>query len=271
MVGEPSRPCERRNDPVSSRCGRGGGDNLAGLGYHPAVLSFYEVAHHHATPHGVLTAVNIPDSANPVPEDVLACLLPEEVTVARTLRGYRQSQFVGGRLAIRQALAQLGVRAGPILPDDRGAPTSPEGLTISISHKRDLAVAMVARVEDGTLGMDIEDYGPPRPQIASHILTPAELELVDQLPEARRWIAILLRFSIKESVYKALDPYVRRYVGFKEAEVMPDLQGRALVTLNLAQSEGPFLIDARYDWLQGRLLTSVRIRPAPPNAVSTTD
>ena len=38
----------------------------------------------------------------------------------------------------------------------------------------------------------------------------------------------------------------------------------AVVELALAQGEGPFDVDARYEWLRGRILTSVRIRPRGP-------
>ncbi len=223
----------------------------------------FDVAFHHATPHGVVTAVHIPDSPDPVPEEVLARLSPAEAIHARTLKGYRQPSFVGGRLALRKACEQLGQHvSAPILPDARGTPLLPAQLTGSISHKRDLAVGMVSFAAHGTLGVDLEDYGPPRLGIAEAVLRPEELAAIGSLPEARRWIAILVRFSIKESIYKALDPHVRRYVGFHEAFVEPDLQGGAQVALHLANGEGPFAVDARYEWLQGRLLTSVRLRRA---------
>lgn len=218
------------------------------------------MAFHHATPHGVLTAVHIPDSPDPVPERVLASLPGPEAAFARELRAYRQVSFVGGRIALRAAAAQLGQQVPPILPDDRSRPRLPPALAGSISHKRDLAVGMVSQAAHGTLGVDLEDYAPQRPSIAGHVLTEAEQATIASLPEGRRWIALLVRFSIKESVYKALDPYVRRYVGFTEAEVDPDLEGRARVALTLANGEGPFTVDARYEWLHGRLLTSVRIR-----------
>jgi 4'-phosphopantetheinyl transferase EntD len=225
-------------------------------------MNCYTVAFQHASPHGVLAAVHIPDSPDPVPEEILARLPAAEADHARSLRGYRQVQFVGGRIALRRACEQLGVRPTPILSTDRGAPLVPAGLAGSVSHKRTLAVGMVASSRDGTLGVDLEDYGPPRPSIARHILTPAELAAVEALPEDRRWTAILQRFSIKEAIYKAVDPYVRRYVGFHEAMVWPDLQKTARVELCLANGEGPFAVDARYDWLHGRLVTSVRIQPA---------
>lgn len=137
----------------------------------------------------------------------------------------------------------------------------PSSLAGSISHKRDLAIGMASQSANGTVGVDLEDYAPARPGIASHVLSEAEQAAIAELPENRRWIALLVRFSIKESVYKALDPYVHRYVGFHEAMVDPDLQGSARVELNLANGEGPFEVDARYEWLYGRLMTSVRIKP----------
>jgi len=118
---------------------------------------------------------------------------------------------------------------------------------------------MAARDDHGTLGVDLEEYGPPRPGIAARVLTPDEREAVDALPPERQWIAVLLRFSIKEAIYKALNPYLRRYVGFHEAAVKPDVRGHADVTLRLAEGEGPFRVSARYEWLHGRILTSVRI------------
>lgn len=218
------------------------------------------MAFHHASPHGVLSAVHIPDSPDPVPEVVLAQLPPAEAAFAREQRGYRQVSYVGGRLALRHAAAQLGFQVPPILTDARSRPVLPSTLSGSISHKRDLAIGMVSSASLGTLGVDLEDYAPHRPAIASHVLTEAEQAQIAELPDSRRWIALLVRFSIKESIYKALDPYVNRYVGFHEAEVDPDLQGAARVALRLANGEGPFTVDARYEWLHGRLLTSVRIR-----------
>jgi len=225
-------------------------------------LVSYTVAFHHATPHGVLSAIHLPDAPEPVPESVVARLHVEEAEFARTLRGYRQVQFVGGRLAIRSALQQLGLASTPILPNERGAPVLPKGLSGSITHKRDLALAMVARDALGTLGVDLEDYAPPRPSIAERVLVAEEIEALQRLAEERRWIALLLRFSIKEAVYKALDPYVHRYVGFHEVMVRPDLHGWAEVTLRLEKGEGPFEAEARYEWLFGRIVTSVRIREA---------
>ncbi len=224
-------------------------------------MSPFDIAFQHATPHGVLTAVHLPDAPDPVPERVLARLPAEEAAFARSLRAYRQISFVGGRLALRTACVQLGDDPPAILPDEHGAPRLPEHVSGSISHKRTLAIGMVGQSRNGSLGVDLEEYAPARPNIAAAILTDPELATIERLPEDRRWIALLTRFSIKESIYKALNPHVRRYIDFKEAEVTPDLGGTATVTLSLANGEGPFAVEARYEWFQGRLLTSVRARP----------
>jgi len=226
----------------------------------------FALAYHHAIEHGIVAAVHLPDSADPVPDDVLARLHPGEASHARDLRGYRQVSFVGGRLALRLAVQQLGQQPAAVLPDQRGTPQLPPELIGSVTHKRTLAVAIVARNHGWTLGVDLEEYGPPRLGIVPKVLTPREQQAIANLPEARQWLATLVRFSLKESVYKALDPWVRRYVSFHEAEVDPDTDGGAEIALNLANNEGPFSIRARYTWLHGRLLTSVQLRPADPDA-----
>jgi len=220
----------------------------------------FHLAFHHATVHGIVAAVNIPDAPDPVPEEVLQTLPEAESSYARTLKGYRQVQFVGGRIAARHAAAQLRVDMPPLLPDERGAPCAPSQLSISISHKSKLALAMVSLQGPFKLGVDLETYGPARMNIAKKVLTAPELENNQSIedPDAR-WIDILLRFSIKESIYKAIDPFVHRYVGFEEAMVSPTLQGTAAVQLHLKNGEGPFWVDARYEWLHGHLLTSVRL------------
>lgn len=232
----------------------------------PFRVADFEPLFRDGLPHGVVVGVSMPDGPGPVDEAVLASLHPAEAAHARTLGGYRQVSFVGGRLALREARWQVGAPLDAVLPDARGTPQLPAGWTGSVTHKRTLAVAMVARAHDGTLGVDVEDLAPARDGIADRVLRPAELDDVRGLPAALQWNATVLRFSLKESIYKALDPYVRRFVGFQEAEVWPDLDGTAQVTLHLAQGEGPFRVDARYQWLAGRVLTSVRIAPAPPSA-----
>jgi 4'-phosphopantetheinyl transferase EntD len=216
-----------------------------------------------ALPYGVSAGVFLPESPDPVPAAQIGLLEAPEGDYASNLRGFRQVSFVGGRQALHRACAQFGERVGAILVGPRGEPALPAGLTGSISHKRSLAVAIVARAEHGSVGLDLEDLGPPRQGIAERVLRPEELEFVRSLPESRQWTATVLRFSLKEAIYKAIHPFVQRFVSFEEACVVPDVDGTAEVILHLDRGEGPFIVEATYFWLPGQVLSTVRIQPAP--------
>ena len=215
-----------------------------------------------ALPHGTFAGIALPTDPQPVPDAVLERLHPEEAEHATTLRGFRQIDFVGGRLALRDALTPLCTRPlGPVLVDPRGGPKLPRGFVGSVSHKRGLAVAMAARRRGWSLGVDLEDLEPPREGIAERVLRPEELEAVQALPPERRWTATVVRFSMKEAIYKGLQPFVPRYIDFSEASVELDLAGGGRIELHLAEGEGPFVIEGRYHWLPGRVLCSVRAQP----------
>jgi len=238
--------------------------NLAGYFADLRPREEYGPAFVEALPFGVTAGVFIPDSPEPVPPERVSSLVAAEGEYAGGLRGYRQVSFVGGRMALHRACGQLGERVGAVMVGPRGEPVMPAGLTGSVTHKRSLAVAMVARVDHGNVGLDLEDLNPPRRGIAERVLRPEELEVVRALPEPRRWTATVLRFSLKEAIYKAIHPFVHRFVGFEEAAVVPDVDGTARVTLHLERGEGPFTVEALYFWLPGQVLSTVRIRPAPP-------
>jgi 4'-phosphopantetheinyl transferase EntD len=84
----------------------------------------------------------------------------------------------------------------------------------------------------------------------------AEIAHLDVSDRARE---VLLRFSAKEAIYKALDPFVRRYVGFGEVAVSPLPDGSARVTPDLRDGEGPFVIEVRWRRFEGVVLTTARV------------
>lgn len=83
-----------------------------------------------------------------------------------------------------------------------------------------IAVAIAA---PHLVGIDVERAQRPRQPIETRILTPGELA---RLGDDRRHVALL--FAIKEAIYKAIDPVVRRYVAFTEVEV--DLATRTVTS-----------------------------------------
>ena len=165
----------------------------------------------------------------------------------------RRASFIGGRVALRTAIAALGADAGdaaspalPILSTPRGAPALPSGYVGSVSHKRELAVAIVARAEPTprtTLGIDVEIPRPLRTDIAPRVLTDDERAALAGLDPAARDAEVLFRFAAKEAIYKALDPWVQRLVSFQEVEIVTAPNGGRQARLALARGEGPFRVD----------------------------
>jgi enterobactin synthetase component D len=208
--------------------------------------------------HGRCVGVRLPDARGAIDGLVESALAPEERVHAETLSVLRRRTWVGGRVALRLALSRSGLDAPAVLADARGAPMLPAGVSGSISHKDSLAVALVDRGA-GRVGVDVEIDGVRSRDIASRVLTDEEVTEIAALDDAARAREVLLRFSAKEAIYKALDPFLQRYVGFKEVSVVPRAGGEAHVQARLRVSEGPFTIEARWLRFDGLILTTARV------------
>jgi enterobactin synthetase component D len=123
-----------------------------------------------------------------------------------------------------------------------------------------MAVALVTEDRGWTLGIDIERRTLGRLDISRRVLTEPELAEIGHLTPAQRGENIMLRFSLKESIYKAIDPYLQRRVGFREASVSLLDHGQARVRLEL-RSGGPLEVEGWWSTGDGFVLTSARARP----------
>jgi enterobactin synthetase component D len=227
-------------------------------------------------PHGRCVGVHIPPGAEQSSLLSLGAgsLVEEERAFLESLSPARRPSWLAGRLALHEALADLGLDRGPILSTSRGAPDLPAGVTGSISHKPTLAVALATHSRDGlSVGVDIEplpstpasatDRGwTHRPDISSRVMTPDELSALATIPEQLRRRTVVLHFSVKEAIYKAIDPLVGRYVSFQEASIVPHPDGAVGVSLFLKDKEGPFVTEARWMEIADHLLTTATVRPA---------
>ena len=220
-------------------------------------MSAFGICFERAVPHGVLVGVSLPGTGESVPDDIVGTLMGAEQRVLESLRGFRREEWVGGRLALHQALDVIGGPHQPLLSGEGGEVVAPRGWSVSVSHKRELAVGIASRAHGGSVGIDLETAEPQRLSIAPKVLRPEELELVEGLPESRRWVAVLERFTLKEAFYKAVYPFVRRFVGFQEVAVHPDLDGSA--TFESHMEDGPFEAFGRTEWFNGYVVATVRV------------
>jgi len=174
----------------------------------------------HSTPLGDVALFRLP----PLEEllgQVSHSLHPDEQAAAEGWHPRRQRTFFGGRLALRHLLQRHGADGGaPVLHDERGAPTLLSSFDLSISHKDDLAVALLRKRQAGAfVGVDVELLQERKRDIAKHILTDTELRHLDGVDDDERAHLTLRTFSAKEALYKGLDRFVQRYVGFKEVAI----------------------------------------------------
>ncbi len=188
-------------------------------------------------------------------------LVPREQAHAAAASPRRAAEFVAGRAALRRALAAAGADPAalgrPCLPGVEGRPALPPGWTGSITHKAGWAFAVAGRADAGTLGVDSEVLGGrDRSSIAPRVLRPDELERWQARGSA--WPELLRAFSVKEAIYKALHPWVPRYIGFHEAEIAAD----GGIRMHLTGGEGTFLFASAVETEGDRLLAFVRARPA---------
>jgi enterobactin synthetase component D len=158
----------------------------------------------------------------------------------------RQCEYLAGRLCAREALQQLtGDRSVPEVGED-GAPQWPTGVVGSITHGGGRALALVGLAKHyAGLGLDIEKWLPTAraERLHGEILTAPERQRAANLDLA--WLTTVT-FSLKESLFKALYPLVRRRFYFQDAELLEwDASGRARLRL---------LINLGRNWPAGSLL-----------------
>lgn len=214
---------------------------------------------------GVLASVDIDqaDADERARDGAAGDLHDAELAFAQSLAVGHRSGFVAGRRALRAAVQRLspGAAVPPMLRTDRGAPQLPSGLTGSISHKRERAIALAAPSTGGLVGVDLEvrpqESDLARPSIASRILTEAEQDRLRALDAMMHRESTLVHFALKEAVYKAIDPLVQRYVRFAEVELEVESTGLARVRLALPE---PVMRDVRVDayWrFEGRWIVAM--------------
>lgn len=150
-------------------------------------------------------------------DDWLAEPLPEEEAIVHGAVLRRRREFAAGRSCARRALAQLGVRAQPILAGSRREPVWATEFLGSITHCAGYCGAAVARAASLVgLGIDAE---------AKRALTPRARAMVarsSELPVEAATHGVdpaLVVFSAKESFYKAWFPASRRKLGFLDVEL----------------------------------------------------
>lgn len=183
--------------------------------------------------------------------------------------GKRKTEYLAGRVCAREALRLATGQSGvPRIGDDR-APVWPAGTVGSITHGAGWAGALAApRQYYQGLGLDIEQRLSDKraERLVDQILTADEKCRHAADPETRTGNLLTLTFSMKESLFKALYPIVKRRFYFQDAELVSWAEhGQA--TLRLLTDLSPQwhrgrTVRAQFCHVDQRILSLVAI-PAP--------
>lgn len=148
----------------------------------------------------------------------------------------RRAEYLAARYGAKLLLQNQQCNANVSSAADR-SPVWPAGWCGSLSHTHDHAIAIIARRRAGlALGIDIEVLAPETMRETVDIFaSPQEQALLAgcDLPYET---ALLIAFSAKESLYKALYPEVGHYFDFAAARVCHLDTFTQRITLQLTQT-----------------------------------
>jgi 4'-phosphopantetheinyl transferase EntD len=105
-----------------------------------------------------------------------------------------------------------------------------------------------------------EAHAQVRPDVRTRVLTHDELARLESVPEENRRRTVVLHFSLKEALYKAIDPLVGRHVAFHEASMTPLPDGSAAIALALSENDGAFAATAFWTEVEDHFLTTARVQ-----------
>ncbi|MFN3216726.1 MAG: 4'-phosphopantetheinyl transferase [Acidimicrobiales bacterium] len=194
-------------------------------------------------------------------------LFDEERALVASVAPGRFRDFVLGRRCARLAVEGLGLEPAPILVGERRQPLWPAGVVGAITHTEGYVAAAVARADEvASIGIDAEADERLPDGVERRIVRPDEQRLLG-LDDVGVTAVDRLIFSAKEAVYKAWFPLTGEWLGFLDARLELDPQGRrfaAHVLVDAPEVHGRRLqvFEGRYASVDGVIITTVE-HPAP--------
>lgn len=189
----------------------------------------------------------------------------------------RELEFLTGRSLARKLLRDLGFSDVDLLWDEDRVPIWPEGVVGSITHsvtgsvprsasedhldpnwrERSLCAVAIARTSDRSgVGIDVEPDQPVRPGLEREICDPAEIDWVEGEGPSESGRRCRIVFSVKEAVYKAFFPRVRKVWGFHDVHTEIDLT-RNTFCATLPMGAGRVEVEGRVLCREGWILSGV--------------
>ena len=143
----------------------------------------------------------------------------ESIYLSKIKNPQRSKYFRLGRISARKALCLIDPKYHniPLARLDSGDIDWPAGTIGSVSHSRQIAVAVAAEKNNySNLGIDFEAYRNVNLKLIDKICTRQEQDIISPLISDRN-TACLILFSCKEAIYKAINKNSDKPLGFQDA------------------------------------------------------
>ena len=185
----------------------------------------------------------------------------DERALVRGVVEKREREFATGRVLARELLRAHSHPDFELLRDDDRVPRWPSDVVGSISHTagrgEGLCVVAVSSIRDRRgVGVDVEPDEAVSAGLEAQICLPSEQAWIEAHGPDQLGRRCRLVFSIKEAVYKAFFPTVRKVWGFMEVEVEIDLSAESF-SARLPESAGRAEIEGRVLRREGWILSGV--------------
>lgn len=152
----------------------------------------------------------------------------------------RRAEYLAGRICCSRILDYAGIE-GKVGTDSKSrAPVWPAEINGSISHCRGYAIAVICPRDWGYLGVDMEFLDSPLLMESAGTIMPDK--------KSRSPWEVLVNFSAKESLFKALYPQLGIYFGFEYADVIINEASQEF-SISLNRRLAPPTFDTHRSWV----------------------
>lgn len=135
------------------------------------------------------------------------------------MKNKRLSDFRASRYCAKQILEKFGIHNYPLLINEHRAPIWPNQLVGSLSHTKNFCFGVIARGLDiKAIGIDVEVNKPLKDDLLKLICTAKDQNYFKLYSSPNHAATII--FSIKESIFKCLHPIYKKWIDFKEVDVI---------------------------------------------------
>lgn len=149
----------------------------------------------------------------------LGISIPDEIRHARLTRA---AEFLAGRYLSALCLNSLQSKITSVAVGLNREPIFPKGFIGSISHSHGFVICMVSKqTQHAVSGIDVEYMleGVTCGDIYAYVINTSEQFLIDKETHSPNLIVTLF-FSIKESVFKALFPFLNKFFDFNALSII---------------------------------------------------